>query len=150
MAIDGSVTAPKIVWSSSPTLPQSEILSHLFFGTSTPHLSVGQALQLAELSGQLNSLGIGGGGGGILSFARNMTGLDVLRFTTPSDLKGGGASVAAGKYITDRVYLGVKQGTDVSAGSAEVQVKITPHITLDAEAGANSNGSVGVTWKWDY
>ncbi len=150
VTIEGSVLDPKITWTSSPSLPQSEVLSHLFFGTSTPHLSVGQALQLAELSGQLKSLGLGGGGGGLLSFARGLTGLDVLRFTTPSDLSGGGASIAAGKYITDRVYLGVKQGTDVSAGTAQVEVKITPHITLDAEAGANSNGSVGVTWKWDY
>lgn len=151
VTIDGPVTNPKVTWSSSPALPQSEILSRLFFGTSTPHLTIGQAFQLAQLSGQLGALGqFGGGGGGILGFARNLTGLDVLRVETPSDLKGTGASVTAGKYVSDKVYVGVKQGTDVSAGTAQVEVKITPHITLDAEAGANSQGSAGVTWKWDY
>ena len=151
VTVDGAVTDPKITWSSSPALPQSEILSHLFFGAGTPSLSVGQAFQLAQLSGQLNSIGLGGsGGGGILSFARNLTGLDVLKFSAPSDLSGTGAAVTAGKYINDRVYLGVTQGKDLSAGSAEVRVKITPHITVNATAGANSHESVGVNWKWDY
>ena len=151
VTIDGPVTAPQLSWSSSPSLPRSEILSRLFFGTSTPHLSIGQAFQLAQLSGQLDSIGLGGkGGGGILGFARNLTGLDVLRVSAPTDINGMGASVTAGKYISDRVYVGVKQGADISAGTADVQVKITPHITLDAEAGANSQGSAGVSWKWDY
>ena len=127
VTIDGPVTEPKISWSSSPALPNSEILSRLFFGTSTPHLTIGQAFQLAQLSGQLGSLGqLGGGGGGILGFARNMTGLDVLRVEAPSDLKGTGASVTAGKYITDKVYVGVKQGADVSAGTAQVRSEDHP------------------------
>ena len=146
---DGPVADPKLTWTSSPALPKDEILSRLFFGKSTPHISALQALQLAQLSGQLGSLG-GHGGGGILSFARRLTGLDVLRVETPSDTSKVRASVSAGKYISDKVYVGVKQGADVSAGTAQVQVKITPNITLDAEAGANSQGSVGATWKWDY
>lgn len=146
---DGPVADPKLTWTSSPALPKDEILSRLFFGKSTPHISALQALQLAQLSGQLGSLG-GRGGGGILSFARGLTGLDVLRVETPSDTSKVSASVSAGKYVTEKVYVGVKQGVDVSAGTAQVQVKITPNITLDAEAGANSQGSVGATWKWDY
>lgn len=147
---DGPVADPKLTWTSTPTLPRDEILSRLFFGASTPHISALQAFQLAQLSGQLGSLGGLGNGGGILSFARRLTGLDVLRVEAPSDLSGTGASIAAGKYVTDEVYVGVKQGADVSAGAAQVQVKITPNITLDAEAGTNSQGSVGATWKWDY
>ena len=148
---DGPAADPKLTWTSSPALPKDEILSRLFFGKSTPHISAFQALQLAQLSGQLGSLGgLAGGGGGVLSFARRLTGLDVLRVEAPNDLNGTGASVAAGRYITDNVYVGVKQGADTSAGSAQVEVKITPHIALDAEAGANSQGSLGVTWKWDY
>jgi len=146
---DGPVADPKLTWASSPALPKDEILSRLFFGTSTPHISAVQGLHLAQLSGQLGSLG-GFAGGGILSFARRLTGLDVLRVGTPSDASRVSASVSAGKYITDKVYVGVKQGADVSAGTAQVQVKITPNITLDAEAGANSHGAVGATWKWDY
>jgi translocation and assembly module TamB len=154
VTIDGPVTKPKIAWTSSPSLPQSEILSRLFFGTSTPQLTIGQAIQLAQLSGQLGAFGLGGSGG-ILGFARRVTGLDVLSVDTTSDTTGTetgntGPTVTAGKYVTDRVYLGVKQGADVSAGTAQVQVKVTRHITLDAEAGANSQGSLGVTWKWDY
>jgi translocation and assembly module TamB len=148
---DGPVADPKLTWTSSPALPRDEILSRLFFGKSTPHISAFQALQLAQLSGQLGSLGgLAGGGAGVLSFARRLTGLDVLRVEAPSDLNGAGASVAAGRYITDNVYVGVKQGANTSAGTAQVEVKVTPHIALDAEAGANSQGSLGVTWKWDY
>ncbi|MDE3116067.1 MAG: translocation/assembly module TamB domain-containing protein, partial [Pseudomonadota bacterium] len=147
---NGPVADPEIAWSSSPALPKDEILSRLLFGTSTPHLSAFQALQLAQLSGQLGSLGTLMGGGGILTFARRLTGLDVLRVETPSDTSGTGAAITAGKYLSDKVYVGVKQGTNVTAGSAQVEVKIAPHITLNAEAGANAQGSVGATWKWDY
>ena len=146
----GPVADPEIAWSSTPSLPKDEILSRLFFGTSTPRLSAIQALQLAQLSGQFGSLGSLMGGGGILTFARRLTGLDVLRVETPSDTAGTGASVTAGKYLSDKIYVGVKQGTDVTAGSAQVEVKIASHITLNAEAGANAQGSVGAMWKWDY
>ncbi len=148
----GPVAEPEIAWSSTPPLPKDEILSRLFFGTSTPHLSGLQALQLAELSGQFGALGSLMGGGGILTFARRLTGLDVLRVETSSGTTGAstGASITAGKYLSDKVYVGVKQGAGVTAGSALVEVRITPHITLDAVAGANAQGSVGATWKWDY
>ncbi|MDE2462251.1 MAG: translocation/assembly module TamB domain-containing protein, partial [Alphaproteobacteria bacterium] len=150
LTITGPATNPKINWSSVPALPKSEILSNLIFGAGTPQLSLGQAFQLAQMSGALSSLGVGGGDGGLLGFARNLTGLDVLNVSGPSSAQGTGASVTAGKYIGGRVYVGVTQGASTSASSAEVRVTVAPHVTVTGTVGANNANSLGVDWLWRY
>ncbi len=151
LTITGAVTDPKINWSSVPALPKSEILSNLMFGSGTPQLSLGQAFQLAQMSGALSSLGVGGGGeGGLLGFARNLTGLDVLNVTGPDTAQGTGASVTAGKYIGGKVYVGVTQGANTSASSAEVRINVAPHVTVTGTVGANNANSLGLDWLWRY
>jgi translocation and assembly module TamB len=150
LTISGPATDPKIDWSSVPSLPKSEILSNLLFGSGTPQLSLGQAFQLAQMSGALSSLGVGDGGGGLLGFARNLTGLDVLNVTGPDTAQGTGASVTAGKYIGGKVYVGVTQGANTTASSAEVRINIAPHVTVTGTVGANNANSLGVDWLWRY
>ncbi len=151
LTIKGPATDPKINWSSVPALPKSEILSNLLFGSGTPQLSLGQAFQLAQMSGALSSLGLGGGGGGgLLGFARNLTGLDVLNVTGPDTAQGTGASVTAGKYIGGKIYVGVTQGASSSASSAEVRITVAPHVTVTGTVGANNANSLGVDWLWRY
>jgi translocation and assembly module TamB len=151
LTITGPANDPKIDWSSVPALPKSEILSNLLFGSGTPQLSLGQAFQLAQMSGALSSLGLGGGGGGgLLGFARNLTGLDVLNVTGPDTAQGTGASVTAGKYIGGKIYVGVTQGASTSASSAEVRITVAPHVTVTGTVGANNANSLGVDWLWRY
>lgn len=151
LSITGPATDPKISWSSVPALPKSEILSNLLFGSGTPQLSLGQAFELAQMSGALSSLGLGGGGdGGLLGFARNLTGLDVLNVTGPNTAQGTGASVTAGKYIGGKIYVGVTQGASTSASSAEVRIGVAPHVTVTGTVGANNANSLGVDWLWRY
>ncbi len=147
VSVDGDAADPKITWSSSPSLPKDEILSRMFFGKSSPKLTAVEAFQLAQLTGQLDFLG--GGGGGILSFARGLTGLDVLRFDSPAG-GNGGTALTVGKNLTDRIYVGATKGTGADQGSAQIEVRITPRISIDAEAGVDSSGAAGVSWKWDY
>lgn len=147
--ITGLASQPTITLASSPELPQDEILARVLFGKSTTQLSPLEALQLAQAAAELS--GRGGGSGGVLDFARKLIGVDVLR------IEGGdpgsataGPSLAAGKYLREGVYVGVKQGTTVGSGSLGVELEVTPNISLESGVGQTGGSNLGVKFKWDY
>src|SRR3546814_7369336 len=65
--VTGTAAAPEIVITSNPPRPQDEVLALILFGKTTAQLSAFEAVQLAAAVAQLT----GGGGGGVLDFARN-------------------------------------------------------------------------------
>src|SRR3546814_1946144 len=56
--ISGRAQNPQIAFTSTPSLPQDEVMSRILFGESVTNLSATQAIQLAA---SLNSLRGGGG-----------------------------------------------------------------------------------------
>jgi len=116
----------------------------VLFNKSAAQLTAAEAAQLAialrELTGS-------GGGVDILGFARRTLGVDVLRIETA---ESGGAAVEAGKYLTDDVYLGVKQGADPQSTAAGVEVELTPNITVESEVTGSGASKSGVRFQWDY
>ena len=58
--------------------------------------------------------------------------------------------VGAGSYVSERVYVGVEQGTGNQSGAVTVEVEVTDDITVDTSTGADSSANVGVNWRWDY
>ena len=82
-------------------------------------------------------------------FARDLIGVDVLDVGT-TDGPAGGAEVSAGKYITDEVFVGVKQGTTPGSSAVEVEVELTPNISLNGDVGSAGQSDIGVQFKWDY
>jgi len=139
LTVSGYADAPKIELSSSPQLPQDEILGQLLFGESAKQLS---PFQLAEVAQALASLG-GVGGGDPLAAVRNGLGLDRLSVGGTSGSTAG-ATVEAGKYVANGVYVGAKQGS--SGGSqAQVQVDLTKHLKLESALGTGGTPVTGVT-----
>src|SRR5262249_47896067 len=74
LTVTGYADAPKLQLSSSPELPQDEILGRLMFGQSTQQLS---PFQLAEVAQAAASFG-GLGGGDPIGAIRGSLGLDRL------------------------------------------------------------------------
>ncbi|MFP4386308.1 MAG: translocation/assembly module TamB domain-containing protein, partial [Alphaproteobacteria bacterium] len=151
ITITGPVLSPKINFSSSPPLPEDEVMSHILFGEKMEDISPFQAVQLARTLNRFTGAG-GQAGSALGNFdpigsLRAATGLDELRIETSEE---GGASIGAGKYLTDKVYLEFESGTEEGAGSANVQVELTPNITIESEVGQDSGGGAGIFWKWDY
>jgi len=160
ITIQGSPSSPSIKLTSTPDLPQDEVLSRVLFGTSVGQISAVQGLQLAAAAGSLAT----GGGPGVLDRLRNATGLDRLTLssdntsTSSGSTNGnnqksalGGASVSGGKYVAPGVFLGVDQGAGVGTTKARVEVEVLPRVTVDATVGAGSDStSLGVNYKFDY
>ncbi len=91
-----------------------------------------------------------GGGGGVLDFARRVTSLDVLRIEPPAGGDIANPSVTAGKYVTERVYIGARRDAETSYSAIEVQIEVTPNIAVQIETGSDNSQAAGVNWQWDY
>ena len=143
--ITGTADQPKVAFTSVPPLPRNEILSQVIFGQSVSGLTAPQALQLAQAAGTF----LGAGNAlDLLGKTRKLVGLDYLGVGTKG--KAGQASLAAGKYVTDKVYVETSQGLGAQSGTVSVEVDLTPHITLDGTVGTDAKTSAGVNWKLDY
>ena len=143
--VGGYASKPELTLSSTPELPQDEVLSRLLFGQATGQLSPTQAIQLAQAAAEL--AGVGGGGTGLLGGIQKTLGLDQLDFNTDAS---GGSAIGLGRYLTKGVRVGVEQGIDAGSTRATVTVDVTNNIKGKAEAGGDSGGAVGVTMEWEY
>lgn len=138
----GPVSAPEVTFTSSPDLPQDEVLARLLFGRNIAEISALQALQLALAVRTL----AGKGGDGIIGNLRQNFALDDLDLTTDDD---GEASLRVGKYISENIYTDVIVGSD---GDTEINLNlnITPNLTARGTLGADGESSVGVFFERDY
>lgn len=173
LTITGLADAPSFELSSTPQLPQDEILARLLFGQSAAQLS---ALQVAQIGAALASLsGVGGGGGGLNPLARlqKALGLDRLSVggagtannnSTPAQgaqQNALGATVTAGRYVSPRVFVAASQST-TGASQLQVDVDLTRRLKLRTRLGngtATAQGttpendpgsSIGLSWQYEY
>ncbi|MGD9916562.1 MAG: translocation/assembly module TamB domain-containing protein [Paenirhodobacter sp.] len=142
LAIEGQASAPELKISSSPELPEEEVLAHLLFNKGLSNLS---ALQAAQLASAVASLA-GKGGDGIVSKLRKSFGLDDLDVGTDAS---GNATVRAGKYLSENIYSDVAVNGD---GSTEINLNLDVTKSLTARGSVDSTGSssLGLFFEKDY
>lgn len=144
--VTGSVDNPQITFSSSPGLPQDEILSRILFGNSVGSLSAIQAVQLAA---SLNSLRGSGGGFNPLGKLRSATGFDRLRILGADKATGRGTAIAAGKYITNDIYLEIV--TDARGFTAtQLEITLSRSLSILSQAGGSNSSNVSVRYRKTY
>ncbi len=125
--VGGYASAPKISLSSTPPLPQDQVLALILFGQDMKSLS---PLQIAQIATALASLtGSGGSGFDPLGTVRKSLGLDRLSVGSGGS-NNSGASVEAGKYVARGVYVGAKQATSGGGTQAQVQIDLTKRLKL--------------------
>ena len=144
--VTGLADAPQFELSSSPPLPQDEILARLLFGESASQLT---ALQLAQIGAALATLsGIGGSGPNPLVKLQKKLGLDRLSVggasnpTTPGQSTG--ATVEAGRYVSNRVFVGARQST-TGFTQVEVDVDLSKHLKFETRLGNGTTTTQGTT-----
>lgn len=145
--ITGRASDPKIALTSSPTLPQDEVLARVLFGKNAGALSPVETLQLAGAVAQLS--GAGPSGAGLLDRVRQTLGVDVLEVDAPTN-GNGGPSVRAGRYVNERTFVGVTQGTEVGSTGVVVEIEVLPDIVVDTEVDQSGASKSGIKWKRDY
>ena len=147
IAITGTGQRPQIAFTSTPALPQDEVLSRLLFGTNPENLSATEALQLASA---LNSLrGSGGGGLNPLGKLRSATGFDRLRVLGADEASGRGTSLAAGKYLTDNIYVEIV--TDARGFTAtQLEIALTKALSLLTSTGSAGGSDARLKYSKDY
>ncbi|GAA0673453.1 translocation and assembly module TamB [Sphingomonas insulae] len=144
--VTGTALKPEIGFSSVPALPQDELLSRLLFGTSITSLSAPEALQLASAVAALQN---GGNGLNPINAVRRAAGLDRLRILPADPQTGQGTSIAAGKYVTRRLYAEiVTDGQGYSATQVEFQV--TRWLSLLSSISTLGRQSANVRVSKDY
>jgi translocation and assembly module TamB len=176
LTVSGFADSPKISLSSTPSLPQDDLLGLLLFGKPASQLST---VQLAETGAALASLsGIGGGGGGgskwnPLTWIKKAFGLNTLSVggATPQNQTAAnsssqssstsGASLTAGKYVSKRVYVAATQST-TGYSQVQVSVDLSQYLKLQTRLGngtATAQGvtpdndpgsSIGLAWQMPY
>jgi translocation and assembly module TamB len=145
--VTGTGQRPQISFTSTPNLPQDEVLSRLLFGTNPENLSAMEAIQLASA---LNSLrGSGGGGLNPLGKLRSATGFDRLRVLGADDTTGRGTSLAAGKYLTDDIYVEIV--TDARGFTAtQLEIALTRALSILTSTGSFGGSSGSVRYSKNY
>jgi translocation and assembly module TamB len=142
--VTGSAANPDFTLTSSPALPQDEILAQLFFGKSATQLSALEAAQLASGIAELTGVT---SGPSLIDRLRTSLGIDVLKVEGGA---GGPSRVAAGAYVADKVLVGVKQGAAAGSGAVSVEVEVTDYLSLESEVEQSGASSMGVKVEWDY
>lgn len=140
--ITGTASKPKIALTSTPSLPQDEILSQVLFGASASQLSPVEAAQLAAA---VTTLATGGGFdvmGGLSRFAR----LDRLALGGDQTT---GVTVSGGKYIGNHLYLELTGGGR-QPPSAQLEYRANRAFSFISQVGGLGGEKLSFRWRHDY
>ncbi|MCT8160710.1 translocation/assembly module TamB domain-containing protein [Pseudoruegeria sp. SHC-113] len=142
IVIDGPAVDPDFEFTSTPELPEDEVLAQILFGESISNLS---ALQAAELASSISEL-TGGKGFSLISGIRSSLGLDDLNVETDSE---GNTTVRAGRYLTDNIYTDIAVDSE---GETEINLNldITDNFTAKASVESDGDSSLGIFFERDY
>ena len=144
--VQGTGLKPEITFASTPALPQDELLSRILFGTSITNLSAPEALQLASAVAALQS---GSGSLDPINALRRAVGLDRLRIVPGDVATGQKTSIAAGKYVTRKLFAEViTDGQGYSATRLEYQM--TRWLSLLSTVSTIGRTSASVRVSKDY
>jgi translocation and assembly module TamB len=142
----GTATAPRIELRGEPELPEDEVLSRLLFGVAGSRLSGFQAARLGMAAAALAGVKTGEGLA-VLDQARAGLGLDRLSIGTDEQ---GDAVLEGGRYLSERVYLGARQGTRAGETQGVLRIEVTPQIRLEADVGASGGTRGGGAFEKEY
>ncbi|AVO45993.1 translocation/assembly module TamB domain-containing protein [Phreatobacter cathodiphilus] len=142
IGITGRATEPEFTLSSTPSLPQDEVLSRLLFQRAAAGLSPFQAVQLAQAVAVLS----GSGGSDAFEATRRALGVDNLDVTTGAS----GPAVGVSRAINERVRLGIRTGAKPENSTVGVDIDLTRRIRIQTELGADGRAAVGIGTEIEY
>jgi translocation and assembly module TamB len=162
LRITGLAGAPKFEFSSTPVLPQDEIMAILLFGQNAAQLTT---LQLAQIGAALASLGGVGGDGSLNPLVKIQKSLRLDRLSigagTDAATDTANASIEAGRYISERVYVEAKH-TSTGTDQLETEIELNKHLKMKTRLSNGSastqaptpendvGNSIGLSYQFEY
>ena len=153
MHVQGQAGSITLVPSSEPPLTESEIYTLLATGrTSLKRGSGSSEIGSAQAVSVLGSLAASQLKGAV----SDKVGLDVLSIEAGEGGTLQGATLEAGKYVTDDLYLGWagKVGADPTryenANALRLEYQFLPRWSFEALYGDAKSGSADIVWSRDY
>lgn len=143
--IFGKASAPKLEITSTPYLPENEVLSRILFGTSVAELTAVEAVQLATAVHSLSN----GGGEGFMGGVRRAIGVDRLSIDNDSSREYG-TTITGGKYLTDNVYVEVSTAPATGETATSVEVGLTRNLSLVTRRTLDHDNNLSIRWFWNY
>lgn len=134
ITIEGQASAPELTFTSSPELPQDEVLALILFGKEISTISPLQAVRLAAAVRTLT----GKGGDGLGGTLRKGLALDDLDVTTSDE---GETEARAGKYLSENIYSEVTADT---AGNSQINLNLNINRAVTARGRLSSDGETGI------
>ncbi|MXO66485.1 translocation/assembly module TamB domain-containing protein [Altericroceibacterium endophyticum] len=143
--VDGYAEKSDITFSSTPSLPQEELLARMLFGGSITSLSATDALQLGAALAALQ----GGGGLDPINELRSAIGLDRLRIVPADQALDRATSVALGKNFGRKFYAEIiTDGRGYNA--SEVEFRVTSWLSLLATVSSLGREGISAEVSKDY
>jgi autotransporter translocation and assembly factor TamB len=145
--ITGQTQQPHLTISSTPDLPQVDIVSLLLTGKTVDRLTTAertvlsnQTRQIADdaLASQLEK-GVGAS-----------LGLDTIEVTAGSKL--GTGSISVGRYVTQDLFLSYERqiGQENNRNTVEVEYSINTRLKLQGSSSDSGEASLDLLWRLDY
>ncbi|MBK1704320.1 translocation/assembly module TamB domain-containing protein [Halochromatium glycolicum] len=147
LAIEGTARTPIVRLRGEPEMPEDEVLARLLFGRSRSRLSAVQITRIGLAAASL--AGIGGGGPGLLERARSGLGLNRLRIDGDTDGRDE-LVVQGGRYLSERIYLGARQGTRTGETWGLLRMELSPQLRLETDLGGSGGARAGAAFELEY
>lgn len=142
--VQGTMTAPELVFSSNPPMDQAEILSLIVFNAPINELGEGQQASLAERAGAL--------AGGYLTKGLSQSIGEALRLDEFEIAAGGerglGPTLSIGEQIGGRTYFRVRQGFGAEQATEFIlEYQIADYLRLQGAVAETAGGTQRVTFR---
>lgn len=138
--VSGTLRSPNISFSSTPSLPEDEIISRLLFGRAPTQLSPFEAAQLALAATDMTS---NGEGFTPLADIQNAFGLDRLSISQDAQSN---PQLETGKYLAEDVYVELRSRANGQADLA-VEWEAIDDVEVATVFGNETGARVSVQWK---
>jgi autotransporter translocation and assembly factor TamB len=157
--VEGKARQPQIQFSSTPDLPQADILSLLILGKTTDKLTSSESNALSSQAQQLVGNVIAGK---LEETIGKSLGLDTIGITAGDRL--GSAGISVGRYLTQDLFMSYEHelsggagassgaGANKSTGGDKVGVEYSINRSLKLKASSSDRGesAIDFLWRKDY
>ena len=148
LTLSGKLNNPTYTLSSTPALPEDEILAQVLFGRDTSSISAYQAYQIITAARQLSN---GPTGPGFMYKVRQSLGVDTLEWREAKDPTAQ-SSIAAGKYLTPELYIEINSSFEDREGSSSIsaEYELNKQFSIETYTGPELRPGIGFNWKKEY